>query len=362
MNSATVLDMSAASVTIRSSSAPSSVTAKPAGFAVIAVSRSTSLKTSTIFFSAMGELHPGGDLRDDVGVLLGVEQSEVPGLRLLLHELDAVTLARARDDHYRLLTDGLRKLVEGLLQRRRVVPVDLADRPAEGLEALAKRLDVHRLRRRPGSGEAVGVHDRDQVAELVVAGGHRGLPDLALLEFPVAGQHERPVVAAGEPGRDRHASADRQVVPEGARREVDAARHLHVRVVVQRRADLAELLEPVLGVEAQVREHRPQPGGHVALAEEEPVPVRPVRLARAQAQGVVVEGRDELRGGERGRVMAEAGLRDQVGRLQPYPVRPAEQLGVGERAPALQGDVIWHDASLNSAQLVDNMALWYQAA
>src|ERR1700729_4253902 len=169
MNSATVLDMSAASVTIRSSSAPSSVTAKPAGFA------------------AMGELHPGGDLRDDVGVLLGVEQSEVPGLRLLLHELDAVTLARARDDHYRLLTDGLRKLVEGLLQRRRVVPVDLADRPAEGLEALAKRLDVHRLRRRPGSGEAVGVHDRDQVAELVVAGGHRGLPDLALLGFPPPG-------------------------------------------------------------------------------------------------------------------------------------------------------------------------------
>jgi hypothetical protein len=60
--------------------------------------------------------------------------------------------------------------------------------------------------------------------------------------------------------------------------------------------------------------------------------------------------------------MAEAGLRDQVDRLQPYPVRPAEQLGVGERAPALQGDVIWHDASLNSAQLVDNMALWHQAA
>jgi hypothetical protein len=32
-----------------------------------------------------------------------------------------------------------------------------------------------------------------------------------------------------------------------------------------------------------------------------------------------------------------------------------EELGVGERPPALQGDVIWHDASLNSAQLVDNM-------
>src|SRR6266702_1281680 len=118
MNSATVLDMSAARVTIRSSSAPSSVTA---------VSRSTSLKTSTIFFSAIGhlaggtggrppgrQLHPGGDLRDDVGVLLGVEQAQVPGLRLLLHELDAVALARPRDDHHRLLAGGLGQLVEGL--------------------------------------------------------------------------------------------------------------------------------------------------------------------------------------------------------------------------------------------------------
>src|SRR5580693_9498464 len=146
MNSATVLDMSAASVTIRSSSAPSSVTAKPAGFAVMAVSRSTSLKTSTIFFSAIGhlaggtggrppggQLHPGGDLLDDVGVLLGVEQAQVPGLRLLLHELDAVALARPRDDHHRLLAGRVGQLVEGLQQRGRVVPVDLAHRPAEGL-------------------------------------------------------------------------------------------------------------------------------------------------------------------------------------------------------------------------------------
>jgi hypothetical protein len=35
---------------------------------------------------------------------------------------------------------------------------------------------------------------------------------------------------------------------------------------------------------------------------------------------------------------------------------------VGERPAALQGDVIWHDASLNSAQLVDNMAPWHQEA
>src|SRR3984957_534617 len=145
MNSATVLDMSAASVTIRSSSAPSSVTAKPAGFAVMAVSRSTSLKTSTIFFSATSQLHPGGDLRDDVGVLLGVEQAEVPGLRLLLHELDAVALARARDDHHGLLARRIWQLVEGLLQRGRVVTVDLAHCPAEGFEALAERFDVHRL-------------------------------------------------------------------------------------------------------------------------------------------------------------------------------------------------------------------------
>src|ERR1700727_1726866 len=145
MNSATVLDMSAASVTIRSSWAPSSVTAYPAGFEVIAVSRSTSLKTSTIFFSAIGQLHPGGDLRDDVGVLLLVEQAEVPGLRLLLHELDAVALARPRDNHHRLLAGGVGELVEGLQQRRRVVPVDLPHCPAEGLDSLAGRLDVHGL-------------------------------------------------------------------------------------------------------------------------------------------------------------------------------------------------------------------------
>src|ERR1700759_36187 len=145
MNSATVLDMSAASVTIRSSSAPSSGTAKPAGFAVMAVSRSTSLKTSTIFFSAIGELHPGGDFRDHVGVLLSVEQAQVPGLRLLLHEIDAVSLARPRDDRDGLLTGGIREFVKGLLEGRRVMSVDLAHRPAEGLEARGKRLDVHGL-------------------------------------------------------------------------------------------------------------------------------------------------------------------------------------------------------------------------
>src|ERR1700722_4534806 len=145
MNSATVLDMSAASVTIRSSCAPSSVTAYPAGFAVIAVSRSTSLKTSTIFFSAIGQLHPGGDLRDHVGVLLGVEQAEVPGLRLLLHEVDAVPLPGPRDDRHRLIAGGVWQLIERLQQGGRVVTVDLAHRPAEGLEALAERLDVHRL-------------------------------------------------------------------------------------------------------------------------------------------------------------------------------------------------------------------------
>src|ERR1700758_5470168 len=145
MNSATVFDMSAARVTLRSSTAPSSVTAKPAGFAVMAVSRSTSLKTSTIFFSAIGQLHPGGDFRDHVGVLLGVEQAQVPGLRLLLHEVDALSLARPGDDRHGLLTGGIGQFVEGSLEGRRVVAVDLAHRPAEGLEARGERLDVHGL-------------------------------------------------------------------------------------------------------------------------------------------------------------------------------------------------------------------------
>src|SRR5690348_15334343 len=145
MNSATVLDMSAAIVTIRSSSAPSSVTAKPAGFAALAVSRSTSLKTSTIFFSAIGQLHPGGDLRDHVGMLLGVEQAKVPGLRLLLHELDAMPLARPRDDRHRLRTRGVRQIIKSLQQNVCVVPVDLAHCPPEGLETLGEWLDVHRL-------------------------------------------------------------------------------------------------------------------------------------------------------------------------------------------------------------------------
>src|SRR6185437_4239957 len=114
MNSATVLDMSAAMVTIRSSSAPSSVTAKPAGLAVITVSRSTSLKTSTIFFSAIGQLHPRADLRDHVGVLLVVEQAQVPGLRLLLHELHALALAGPRDDRHRLLAGRGGQLVQVL--------------------------------------------------------------------------------------------------------------------------------------------------------------------------------------------------------------------------------------------------------
>ena len=280
----------------------------------------------------------------------------MPGLRLLLHELDAVPLARPGDDRRRLLAcRGVGQLVERLLERGDVVPVDLLDPPAEGLEPLAERLDVHRQRGRAGPGEPVGVHDGDQVAQLVVRRGHRGLPHLPFLQLAVAGQHERPVVPAGQPSGQRHPGADAEVVPEGAGGEVDAGSELHVRVVVERRADLAELLEQRLVVEAEVGEDGPEPGRHVALAEQEPVPVGPARLAGAQPQRVVIQRRDDLRAGEGGGIVAEPRLRDQVDRLQPDPVRSPGELGIGSRPPALQDDVFWHEVSLDSAQLVDNM-------
>jgi hypothetical protein len=54
--------------------------------------------------------------------------------------------------------------------------------------------------------------------------------------------------------------------------------------------------------------------------------------------------------------VAEPGLRDQVHCLAPDPVRPAQQFGIGDRSAAFQGDrVFWHEVSVNSGDLVDNM-------
>src|SRR5215475_2043866 len=98
-------------------------------------------------------------------------------------------------------------------------------------------------------------------------------------------------------------------------------------MVVERRSDLSELLQQLGGVVAEVGEHRPQAGGDVALAEQEPVAVRPLWLLRPQSQRVVIECREYLGARERARVVPDAGLLDEIDGPQADPVRAPGQLG-----------------------------------
>src|SRR5207253_3350524 len=170
----------------------------------------------------------GRDVGDGARVLLVGHHLRVPVV-VVLHVGDALALDRARDHGRRLplVRLGGAQRPDHVLD---VVAVALDHVPAEGGELLARirarGLDGARLTlviHQPAELlQRVEVEDRGQVVELVAFGDERRLPDLPLLDLPVAEDAEGVEVHLLQLGSERESNADRQPLPERAGRGVEA--------------------------------------------------------------------------------------------------------------------------------------------
>ena len=159
--------------------------------------------------------------------------------------------------------------------------------------------------------------------------GRRRLPGLPLLAVAVGehAEHLGGLVEIVQPQRKSDPEAHREALPQRAGRDLDAGRALHVGVALELGADLAQphqVLEREVAVlgEGGVLDRR-----RVALAEDEAVARRPVRVVRVVPKDPVVERGEDV--GRRQRRVEVAGLRD---REHPHAVdaqdgRPALELG-----------------------------------
>src|SRR5919197_240796 len=146
---------------------------------------------------------------------------------------------------------------------------------------------------RLGELELVAVDDGDEPIEPEPRRAERGLPHRALLELPVAEDHERPAVAARESRGEREAGAEGETVAERARRQLHSGHPSH-RVAGEpapRPRVEGELLDRE---EAPLRERGVQRGHAVSLAQEQDVALRVVRPVRVDPEHLEVEGGQEL--------------------------------------------------------------------
>ena len=89
-------------------------------------------------------------------------------------------------------------------------------------------------------------------------------------------------------------------------------------MVAERAAEPGVVVEQRLVEEAEIGQHRIEADRGVALAQDEAVAVRPVRLGGVEAQMGVVEGGEQLGRGERAGIVAGAGDARQPQGLQPH--------------------------------------------
>ena len=122
-----------------------------------------------------------------------------------LHERHAAPLDGVRDEQPWPVAAAFEPR-ERRLDSLRVVTVATVDRPAEGThlgfdvaevaDAVDERVRLH----------LVVVDDDGDLREPAVRGGLERLPELALLELAIAGQHEDPTRGPVEPVGDRHSA------------------------------------------------------------------------------------------------------------------------------------------------------------
>ena len=249
----------------------------------------------------------------------------------------------AAGDHRRPL--GFFRRFDRRSNRRRIVAVDVACRPARRLEAF-HLIDGIRQRQWPVDRNAVVVEQHDQLVQLEVPGERDGFLTDAFHQVAVGSEHIGRVIddGAAEHGgevalRDRHADRVGQALAERPGGGFDAGRVAVLRVAGGERAELAEALELVDGHRLVAGEMQQRVQQHRAMAgrEHEAVAVGPRRIGRVEFE----EAREQ-HGGDIGRAhgqagMAGIGLFDRVHCQRPDGIRHAVVIGARARAQAARG-------------------------
>ncbi len=118
-----------------------------------------------------------------------------------------------RDNHDRL-TEAALRLFQRFDHFLHIVPVDAQYFPAEASIFVLERIDVHDLAHRAVNLQTVLVDNADEVIELVMAGFHRGFPDLAFLLLTIAHDAERAIALLVELTRESNPDGNTQALPQ----------------------------------------------------------------------------------------------------------------------------------------------------
>ena len=170
--------------------------------------------------------------------------------------------------------------VESVDERIDVVAVNLACLPAERGELGAHIAGVAHIGGVAVDLQMVAVDDGHKVVQVLMGGPHGGLPNLALLALAVAEQAEHTLRLARQLQAGGHAGGDGQALAERTGGNLDARAQVAVGMALQARAQLAQRLELLAREIAGMRERCVQRGRRMALRQNEPVAVLPLRLLR----------------------------------------------------------------------------------
>ena len=168
---------------------------------------------------------------------------------LVLHEADALTLHRIRQNDNRSSSDrlGLLQSVHDLLH---IVAIDAQHIPAETGVFRRQRLDLHHVFDQAINLQAIAVDDANQIVELVVSSLHRGLPNLALLLFAVAHDAENLVLLLVESSGQRKTHRDAQPLAQRSGGHFHARQLQPVGMALIRRTQFAQSAHIVDGTES----------------------------------------------------------------------------------------------------------------
>ncbi len=155
-----------------------------------------------------------------------------------------------------------------------------------------------------------------------MAGERGGLVADTLLETAVAGDHERVMVdhvvaelCTQASFGNRHADGVRESLTKGTGRDLDADGELRLGVTGRLRSPLAELLDVVeLEAGTDEIEHRVLQDRCVAVGEDEPIAVGPVRVGRVVAHHPAEQHVGQRRQRHCGSLVATLGLQRRIHR------------------------------------------------
>ena len=177
----------------------------------------------------------------------------------------------------------------------------------EGAELVGERHGVVDLLDGAVDLQAVVVDDHAEVIELLVAGKHGGLPDLALLALAVAQQGVGAIVIAPVLGGNGHAHGGGDALAERTGGHVDARGVVHVGMALQVAADMAQRLEILLGEESALGEHGVQTRRAVTLGKHEAIAVGLAGIGRVDVHFLKVQIGHDVGSAERTARMAGLG-------------------------------------------------------